>query len=130
MKANRKIALELAMNDYLSDTVTPEQYEEMSLEELKEAVSIWQPFEYWSMEDVCTQIESLAGAIESALIKKDVFAINDAVIKAEMVNDLEENYSYTMLDAEEWVRDNGECVISDMWDSYSEYMQENAVYKG
>ena len=60
----------------------------------------------------------------------DIYAINDKVIKQEMVNDLMENYNYKLLDAEAWVRNEGECVISDMWDAYSNYIENNAKYLG
>ena len=57
-------------------------------------------------------------------------AINDKVIKDMLVNDLMTNRGYKLLDAEAWVRNNGECVVSDMWDAYGTYIEDNAEYFG
>ena len=58
-----------------------------------------------------------------------IYAINDEVIKGEMVSDLMENYNYTEKDAEAWVKELGGEVISEMWDAYSRFIEENSEYK-
>ena len=56
--------------------------------------------------------------------------INDKAMQQEMEDDLQNNYNYTIKEAKEWVEDNGSAVVSDMWDAYSRYLEENAIYKG
>ena len=73
---------------------------------------------------------SVDECVDAILAQFNVYAINDNVIKQEMVSDLMENYNYKLLDAEAWVRNEGECVISDMWEAYSSYIENNAEYFG
>lgn len=71
MTQNRKIALDIAIRNYLSEPIDPEKYEEMEIEELEDVAVIWQPFEYMPIGDICSNIESLAYNIETELNKKD-----------------------------------------------------------
>ena len=58
----------------------------------------------------------------------DEGAINDSEMSNLMSAQLQEDYGYSMLDAEAWVKNHGGCAVSDMWDAYSEYMNKNVDY--
>ena len=58
------------------------------------------------------------------------YAINDKVMKQEIVSDLMESYCYTEKDAKAWAEELGSEVVSGMWDAYNRYIEENAEYKG
>jgi len=63
-------ALQLAINEYMSDSVDATMWEELDEAELIEYLeeySVWQPFEYWPIEDVIEQIESLASTVTQCI---------------------------------------------------------------
>jgi hypothetical protein len=77
MTLNRNLALNVALGEYLSSHIDVETYEKATMEELEQMredgdLIIWQPFEYWSLEDVIKQMESLASSVERVLELKDV----------------------------------------------------------
>lgn len=55
--------------------------------------------------------------------------INDEEMLPEIISDLIENYNYTEKEAKEWAEENGSKIISAMWDEYSRFMEQEAVYK-
>ncbi len=57
------------------------------------------------------------------------YAINDKEMKQCMIDDLEENYNYTIKEIEEWISQHGDALISEMWDAYSSYIEINAIFK-
>ena len=59
----------------------------------------------------------------------NVYAINDKAMYSEMLNDLSENYNYNKQEAEEWIEEFGSSLVSGMWDEYSHFMEENAIFK-
>jgi len=61
---------------------------------------------------------------------KEVYAINDDVMAKEMVGDLVDIYEYSEEEARMWVANHGSNLISEMWDAYSSYMENNAEFKG
>ena len=78
MTNNRRIALGIAIDDYFSASPTAEVFENSTLEELEAMqeeghIAVWQPFEYYPMDDVCGYIACLADVIEMALNEKDNF---------------------------------------------------------
>jgi hypothetical protein len=104
MKKNRRIALDIALGQYLSEVIPAEKYEGLSLEELTNSVTIWEPFENWDMVEITVMIDVLAMRIESALddVEKDRSVICDEANS--------EPYEYDKYMAEVWI---------DMWDEYS-----------
>ena len=61
---------------------------------------------------------------------KDNYPNNDKAMKSEMINDLEENYNYTAEEAEEWVTEHGSRVVDGMWNDYTSYLEQFAIYRG
>jgi hypothetical protein len=63
-------ALQVAINEYMSDSIPAikwEKLEEDKLIKYIEKFSVWQPFEYWELSDVISQVESLASTIENTI---------------------------------------------------------------
>lgn len=124
MTENRKIALRIAMGEYFTEEIDVEIYSKMSVEEVGEKITFWEPFEGQKTEYVQKQINGLADVIEISLNIKDVYGINDTVITECLVNDLEGIYGYSKEEATDWVEERGEKVISEMWDGYTNYLEQ------
>ena len=75
MTNNRKIAMRIALGNFLSEDLEPEIYDMMSIDDFAD-VLVWQPFEYMDKEDLCGYIEGLADAIERELNEKDMEIIS------------------------------------------------------
>ena len=56
--------------------------------------------------------------------------INDEELEAEIIEDLINTYSYSKSEAAEFASDNGASIVSDMWDAYSNYIQDFCTDKG
>ncbi len=74
-------------------------------------------------------INKIFDYVETIKVIEPTSAMNDSVLYNLMMDSLQSDYGYEMLDAEAWVKNNGGCVVSDMWDAYSEYINDNAEYK-
>ena len=59
-----------------------------------------------------------------------VSIINDGAMTQCMEDDLQQNYEYTIAEAHEWIEEHGEEDVGAMWDEYSHYFEDNAMYKG
>ena len=97
---------------------------------LKRNVLAW--LEYgegiYSDKDGALLFEKDVNKISNSVRSVDEGAINDAVISRLISENLQSDYGYSMLEAELWVKNNGGCVVSDMWDAYSEYIRKNIDY--
>ncbi len=107
-------------------------------------VAIWQSFPVFRMEykpidksEIWKEFNELASdEVEvigvHTVIEEEVAtsAINDNVVLGMITNDLVEHGGYEMLDAEAWAKEHGGCVVSDMWDAYTKYIEDKAEYLG
>ena len=78
--------------------------------------------------DAAILIEDDLNDIAAAVCRFDEGAINDGEMGRLMVAQLQNDYSYALLEAEKWVRVNRACVVSYMWDAYSDYINKNVDY--
>jgi hypothetical protein len=56
--------------------------------------------------------------------------INDKELKEEVILDLINFRGYTKEEAEEWLSEYEEDLISAMWNEYSFFIEQHAEYKG
>lgn len=74
---NRQKALNLALGTFFSKIIDAEEYEELDEDQLEDMlfegeIIIWQPFEYWHLRDVLSEVEALAYNVEQLLMKEKI----------------------------------------------------------
>ena len=57
-----------------------------------------------------------------------VIVINDKAMLNCIVDDLVEQRGYSKEDALEWAKEHGEYIVSDMWEEYTNYIENNSTY--
>ena len=78
---------------------------------------------YASMSNVHTDSDD-ANCLIIFTRENEYVAINDAQLHDQMVEDLMENYELSELSAMEWIDNHGYSVVDNMWDAYSNYLEE------
>lgn len=56
--------------------------------------------------------------------------ISDKELGEEVIQDLTTFRGYSKEEAQEWLQEYGEDLISAMWDEYSSFIEQYAEYKG
>ena len=54
-----------------------------------------------------------------------MYIINDEALKLHIINELRDINGYKELEAEEWLQDNIEAILNDMYDVVSDYIFKN-----